>query len=69
MRDYIHVMDIADAHTKALQFLIENKNNSNCEIFNLGSGNGVSVLQLVNAFTEINQVPLNYEIAEKEQVM
>lgn len=65
VRDYIHVMDIADAHTKALQLLIENKNNSNCEIFNLGSGNGVSVLQLVNAFKEINQMPLNYEIAEK----
>lgn len=65
VRDYIHVMDIADAHTKALQYLAENKNKDNCEIFNLGSGNGVSVMQLVNAFIEINGVHLPYAIADK----
>lgn len=65
VRDYIHVMDIADAHTKALQLLMENRNASNCEIFNLGTGTGVSVMQLVNAFKEVNGVPLNCEIAGK----
>lgn len=59
IRDYIHVMDIADAHTKALQFLEENKNSEPVEIFNLGSGNGVSVLELIQAFEQVNQVPLN----------
>jgi UDP-glucose 4-epimerase len=59
IRDYIHVMDIADAHTKALEFLNENKNTAAVEIFNLGSGNGVSVLELIQAFEQVNQVPLN----------
>lgn len=65
IRDYIHVMDIADAHTKALQFLIEKRNTSNCEVFNLGSGNGVSVLELIKSFEQVNDVPLNYTIADK----
>ena len=62
IRDYIHVCDIANAHVKALQFLMDNKNGSNCETFNLGSGNGVSVLEIINAFEKVNQVKLNYTI-------
>src|SRR5690348_3936089 len=50
IRDYIHVMDIANAHTKALQYLLDKKNTANYEIFNLGTGNGVSVLEAIKAF-------------------
>lgn len=50
IRDYIHIMDLANAHTKALQYLLENRNTDHCEIFNLGIGQGVSVLEAVNAF-------------------
>jgi len=65
IRDYIHVMDIANAHTKALQYLIEVKNESNCEIFNLGSGNGVTVLEAINSFEKVSGIQLNYEIGPR----
>ncbi|WP_212001701.1 UDP-glucose 4-epimerase GalE [Chitinophaga sp. HK235] len=60
VRDYIHVTDIANAHTKAMQYLIERKNASNCEVFNLGTGNGVTVLEAIKAFEKISGVKLNY---------
>lgn len=62
IRDYVHVVDIARAHTQALERILENKMNSNLEIFNLGSGDGVSVLEAIQAFENVNQVKLNYEI-------
>ncbi|ATL47067.1 UDP-glucose 4-epimerase GalE [Chitinophaga caeni] len=62
IRDYIHVTDIAAAHTKALQYLIDHKNESNCEIFNLGTGNGVTVLEAIKAFEKISGLKLNYEL-------
>lgn len=62
IRDYIHVMDIANAHTKALQYLLAGKNSSNLEIFNLGTGNGVTVLEAINAFEKVSEVKLNYEL-------
>jgi UDP-glucose 4-epimerase len=65
IRDYIHVMDIANAHTKALQYLIEAKNETNCETLNLGSGNGVSVLEAINSFEKVSGVNLNYEIGPR----
>lgn len=65
IRDYIHVMDIANAHTKALQYLIDKKNSSNCEIFNLGTGNGVTVLEAIKAFERISNVKLNYELGPR----
>jgi len=65
IRDYIHVMDIANAHTRALQFLLDKKNSSNCEIFNLGTGNGVTVLEAINAFEKISGVKLNYELGPR----
>jgi UDP-glucose 4-epimerase len=54
VRDYIHVSDIAHAHTLALQYLIDNKNKTNCDIFNLGTGNGVTVLEAIKAFEEVS---------------
>lgn len=61
VRDYIHVCDIAHAHTLALNFLVEKKNISNCEIFNLGTGDGFTVLEVIQAFEDANGVKLNYE--------
>lgn len=65
IRDYIHVTDIANAHVKALQFLINHKNTNNCEVFNLGSGNGISVLEMLNAFEKITGQKLNYQLGER----
>jgi UDP-glucose 4-epimerase len=65
IRDYIHVMDIANAHTKALQYILEDRNKSNCEIFNLGTGNGVSVLELIRAFEKVSGQKLNFNVAPR----
>lgn len=65
IRDYIHVCDLADAHTKALQYLEESKNKQSCEVFNLGSGDGSSVLEAINAFEKVSGVKLNYEIGPR----
>lgn len=65
VRDYIHVMDIANAHTKALQYIIADNNKSNCEVFNLGTGNGVTVLELIDAFERVSGVKLNYKIGAR----
>lgn len=65
VRDYIHVCDIAHAHTLALQYLEQNKSTGLCEVFNLGSGNGVSVLEAINAFEKVSGVKLNYEIGPR----
>jgi UDP-glucose 4-epimerase len=59
------VSDIANAHTKALQYIIEDRNKSNCEIFNLGTGNGVTVLELIDAFEKVSGQKLNYKIAPR----
>ncbi|MEO7462890.1 MAG: UDP-glucose 4-epimerase GalE, partial [Ferruginibacter sp.] len=63
VRDYIHVSDIAHAHTLALNYLVEEKNKTNCEIFNLGSGNGYTVLEVIHAFEKVSGVKLNYQTA------
>lgn len=67
IRDYIHVTDIATAHIKALQFLIDNKNSSNFSIFNLGTGKGVSVLEAIAAFEKVSGKKLNYVIGPKRE--
>lgn len=61
VRDYIHVCDIAHAHTLALQYLIKQKPDRCCEIFNLGSGNGVTVLEVIQAFEKISGQSLPYQ--------
>ncbi len=65
IRDYIHVCDIAAAHTLSLKYLEEEKSNALCEVFNLGSGNGITVLEAVRAFEKVSGVKLNYEINER----
>lgn len=65
LRDFIHVSDIAHAHTLSIQFLENKKNQSNYEIFNLGTGNGVTVLEAINAFERVSAQKLNYEIGPR----
>ncbi len=65
IRDYIHVCDIAHAHTLAIQYLAENKARKKCEVFNLGSGNGVTVLEAIKAFEKVSGVKLNYTIGPR----
>lgn len=65
VRDYIHVSDIAHAHTLAVQYLLDGKNETNCDIFNLGTGDGVSVLEAIHTFEEVSGVKLNYEIGPR----
>lgn len=65
VRDYIHVCDIAHAHTLALNYLLDNKSQSNCEAFNLGTGDGHTVLEIINEFEKVSGVKLNYEIGPR----
>lgn len=65
IRDYIHVVDLAHAHTLALDYLRENRQQSNCETFNLGIGAGVSVLEAIQAFEKTTGQSLNYHIAPR----
>ncbi len=62
VRDYIDVNDLADAHVKAIRRLLNNKNKTNLEFFNLGSGTGSTVFEIVNAFEQANDLKINYEI-------
>ncbi len=65
IRDYIHVCDIANAHTLSLLMLRNKKNQRSCEIFNLGTGEGYTVLEMINCFEEVTGVKLNYEIGPR----
>ena len=62
VRDYIHVVDLAKGHVAAVEYVTA---NSGCEVFNLGTGVGYSVLDMVNAFVEVNQVAVPYEIGPR----
>ncbi|GLR19248.1 UDP-glucose 4-epimerase GalE [Portibacter lacus] len=62
IRDFIHVMDLADAHTKALQFLETSPKAKALDVFNLGIGQGVTVLEAIHAFEKVSGQKLNYEI-------
>jgi UDP-glucose 4-epimerase len=61
VRDFIHVCDLAHAHTLALNYLIQGKNFTRCEVFNLGTGNGVTVLEAIKAFEKVSGEKLNYK--------
>ena len=67
IRDYIHVVDLAKAHVIALGRLLKGDNKSNYETFNLGTGKGSSVLEVVNAFEEVSGVKLNYKIVGRRE--
>ena len=68
IRDYIHVMDIANAHTKAIQYLNSNWSNlSQTDVFNLGTGNGVTVLEAIQSFEKVANIKLNYKMGERRE--
>jgi UDP-glucose 4-epimerase len=62
IRDYLHVVDLAKAHVVAVKRLVEGKNKKNFEVFNLGTGQGVSVLEAIKSFERVSGVKLNYRI-------
>nr|WP_262899744.1 UDP-glucose 4-epimerase GalE [Winogradskyella alexanderae] len=67
IRDYIHVVDLAKAHVVALERLFQNKTASNYEVFNLGTGKGSSVLEVIQSFERVSGTKLNYKIVERRE--
>jgi UDP-glucose 4-epimerase len=65
IRDFVHVMDLANAHTKSLEYVLNNRNTENYELFNLGIGEGVSVLEAVKAFEKANGISFKYRIGPR----
>tara|TARA_R110000868_G_scaffold338746_1_gene599492 strand:+ start:1111 stop:2127 length:1017 start_codon:yes stop_codon:yes gene_type:complete len=65
IRDYIHVVDLAKAHVIALQRLLEEKNDANYEVFNLGTGKGSTVLEVIHSFEKVSGKKLNYKIVDR----
>ena len=65
IRDYIHVSDLAHAHTLAISYLEQKKNFSPCEVFNLGTGNGYTVLEAIRTFEEVSGTALPYQIGPR----
>jgi len=65
IRDYIHVLDLADAHLAALERIENKKNESDYEVFNLGTGKGYSVLEIVNAFHKVTGVDVPHQIIDR----
>ena len=65
IRDYIHVVDLAKAHVVAMERLLDKKNSQNYEVYNIGTGKGSSVLEVVEAFETVSGVKLNYAFAER----
>ena len=65
IRDYIYVVDLAKAHVVALERLLEGKNKENYEVFNVGTGKGSSVLEVIKSFEKVSGKKLNYKIVER----
>ena len=64
VRDYIHVVDLAKAHVSAIQYS-EKKADAFCEAFNIGTGKGSSVMEIINTFEKVNNIKLNYKIGKR----
>lgn len=67
IRDYIHVVDLAKAHVVALQRLLQGKNKDKVEIYNLGTGKGSSVIEVIQAFEKVTQTKLPYKIVGRRE--
>ncbi|NNK83596.1 MAG: UDP-glucose 4-epimerase GalE [Flavobacteriaceae bacterium] len=67
IRDYIHVVDLAKAHVVALKRLLESNNKTNYETFNLGTGTGSSVMEVIKSFERVSGEKLNYKIVERRE--
>src|SRR5699024_2579368 len=67
IRDYIHVVDLAEAHVIALKRLLNSENRTNYEVFNLGTGKGNSVLEVITTFEKVTGEKLPYRIAGRRE--
>ncbi|GGK42551.1 MULTISPECIES: UDP-glucose 4-epimerase GalE [Flavobacteriaceae] len=67
VRDYIHVVDLAKAHIIALKRLIDNNNKSQFEVFNLGTGKGNSVLEVIKTFEKVTGKKVNYKLVDRRE--
>ena len=67
IRDYIHVVDLAKAHVIAVQRMLNEKSNSNVETFNLGTGRGLSVLEIIDTFEKVNEIKVPYRIVDRRE--
>ena len=67
VRDYIHVVDLAKAHIVALKRLIDNNNKSQFEVFNLGTGKGNSVLEVIKTFEKVTGKKVNYKLVDRRE--
>ena len=67
VRDYIHVVDLAKAHIAALNRLLNNESKATCEYFNIGTGKGSSVLEIVKAFEKATGKKVNYKIVDRRE--
>ena len=65
IRDYLHVVDLAKAHVVAVKRLLEGRNRKGFEVFNLGTGNGVSVLEAIKSFERVSGVKLKYRLTDR----
>jgi UDP-glucose 4-epimerase len=65
IRDYLHVVDLAKAHVLAVRRMMENRNKNEAEIFNLGTGNGFSVMEVIRSFERTSGEKLNYQIMQR----
>jgi UDP-glucose 4-epimerase len=67
IRDFIHVVDLAKAHVASINRLIENKTKTKFEVFNIGTGRGNTVLEVINSFEKVSESKLNYKIVERRK--
>jgi len=67
IRDYIHVVDLAKAHTVAMKRLLNSNNKTQFEVFNIGTGTGSTVLDVIKAFEKVSDKKLNYKIVERRE--
>ena len=65
MRDYIHVVDLAKAHIAAISRLLSHSNEAKLEVYNIGTGLGYSVLDIISAFEKATNIKINYQIVDR----
>ena len=67
IRDYIHVMDLADAHISALEYLFSNNKNNFYDVFNVGTGEGKTVKEVINSFNKVSGKKIQFEISSRRK--
>lgn len=67
VRDFIHVVDLAKAHVKAIEFLNNKNENKIYDFFNVGTGNGTTVLEMIKAFEKVNNIKINYQLVARRE--